>query len=376
MTVWDALVGQPNAVATVQRAVKDAQSMTHAWLFTGPPGSGRSVAARAFAAALQCEEGGCGTCHTCSTVRAGTHPDVTVIRTEKLSIGVEAVRDLVRRAAMSPSLRTWQILIVEDADRITEQGANALLKGIEEPARRTVWMLCTPTANDVLATIRSRCRQVSLVTPSTPSITAILTSEGIPEKKATFAAQVCLGHIGRARALATDPDVAARRKEVLGISSRLGTLGGCLSSAAWAVTSAQEEATAATKDIDAEETRQLRTALGVEKGRSTPRGAAGPLKDLEEQQALRVKRYTRDQLDSILVALTGYYRDVLMTQLGNTSTLVNTDFRTSIDKTAGESTPEATIRKLDAIAECGQALAGNVAPQLAFEAMLVSLRGT
>jgi DNA polymerase-3 subunit delta' len=274
---------------------------------------------------------------------------------------------------MSPTQRQWQIIIVEDADRITDQGANALLKGIEEPAKRTVWMLCTPTANDVLATIRSRCRQVSLVTPSPSSITTILEAEGIPSKKAHFAADVCQGHIGRARAIATDSEVAKRRKEILSIPSRLGTLGGCLEAAAWIVSTAQEQANAATKDIDAEENLQLRTALGVEKGKALPRGAATPLKDLEEQQGLRAKRYARDQLDSVLIALTSYYRDVLMVQTGNPSTVVNTDFRTAIEKTAHDSTPEATIRKIDAIADCGQALAGNVAPQLACEAMAVTL---
>ncbi|MCL1923235.1 MAG: DNA polymerase III subunit delta' [Propionibacteriaceae bacterium] len=373
MSVWDCLVGQPKVVATLSKAATDTQSMTHAWLFTGPPGSGRSVAARAFAAALQCDQGGCNTCHSCTTVLAGTHPDVTIIRTEKLSIGVDVVRDLVRKAVMSPTQRQWQIIIVEDADRITDQGANALLKGIEEPAKRTVWMLCTPTANDVLATIRSRCRQVSLVTPSPSSITTILEAEGIPSKKAHFAADVCQGHIGRARAIATDSEVAKRRKEILSIPSRLGTLGGCLEAAAWIVSTAQEQASAATKDIDAEENLQLRTALGVEKGKALPRGAATPLKDLEEQQGLRAKRYARDQLDSVLIALTSYYRDVLMVQTGNPSTVVNTDFRTAIEKTAHDSTPEATIRKIDAIADCGQALAGNVAPQLACEAMAVTL---
>ena len=298
---------------------------------------------------------------------------MTVVRTEKLSIGVEAIREFVRKAAMIPSLGKWQVIIVEDADRITDQGANALLKGIEEPSPRTVWMLCTPTANDVLATIRSRCRQVSLVTPSLAAITTLLESEGITTKKASFAAQVCHGHIGRARALATDTTVAARRKEILAIPSRLGNIGACLEAASWVVSTAQEEASAATKELDATETEQLRAALGIQAGKSIPRGAAGPLKDLEEQQGLRAKRFVRDRLDSVLVEFTGYYRDVLMIQTGNETKVVNTDIRPALTKTADTSTAESSIHHIDAIGECRQALRGNVLPQLAVEAMLVSL---
>src|SRR5690349_13888635 len=148
--------------------------MTHAWLFTGPPGSGRSNAALAFAAALQCEQGGCGTCHSCHSVEIGAHPDVNVTRTEKLSIGVDEVRELVRFSALSPAGQRWQIMVVEDADRLTEPAVNALLKAIEEPSERTVWLLCAPTVEDVLPTIRSRSRLVVLATPSAEDVAAFL----------------------------------------------------------------------------------------------------------------------------------------------------------------------------------------------------------
>ena len=115
--VWSDLVGQERAVEVLRRAVMgEKNSMTHAWLLTGPPGSGRSNAARAFAAALQCEQGGCGVCNACRTSLSGAHPDVTLLRTEQLSIGVDEVRDLVRCAAMSPTLGRHQVIVVEDAD--------------------------------------------------------------------------------------------------------------------------------------------------------------------------------------------------------------------------------------------------------------------
>ena len=373
MSVWDPLVGQAGVVATLTRAVgNDAHAMTHAWLFTGPPGSGRSVAARCFAAGLQCTEGGCGNCRTCVTVMAGTHPDVTLVRTEQLSIGVDEVRNLVRRAAMSPTLGRWQVLIVEDADRVTERGADALLKAIEEPAAKTVWMLCAPTGDDVVVTVRSRCRQVGLTTPKVKDVATLLQAEGIPSDKALFAARVSQGHIGRARATATDPEVARQRREILAIPAKLGNLGGCLEAAAWAVTSAQAAAATATAQLDANEKEKLAVALGLDSGR-TPRGATGQMKDLEEQQGLRAKRFVRDRLDSVLSELTSYYRDVLMVQTASGAELINTDFTEVITQAAAATTPESTIRRLDAIVECRQALATNVAPQLAFEALMVTL---
>ncbi|NMD46047.1 MAG: DNA polymerase III subunit delta', partial [Propionibacterium sp.] len=192
MTVWADLVGQDRVVEVLRRAVAgDAHAMTHAWLITGPPGSGRSNAARAFAAALQCERGGCGECSACRTSLSGAHPDVTLVRTEQLSIGVDEVRDLVRRAAMSPTLRRYQVIVVEDADRVTERGADALLKSIEEPATRTVWLLCAPTPDDVVVTIRSRCRRVELATPGPAAVAELLVRrDGVPADLAEFAARV------------------------------------------------------------------------------------------------------------------------------------------------------------------------------------------
>ena len=373
MSVWDSLVGQPTVVETLKRAVEgEPHAMTHAWLFTGPPGSGRSVAARDFAAGLECAQGGCGTCQSCRTVLAGTHPDVTIVRTEQLSIGVKEVRDLVRSAAMSPVLGRWQILIVEDADRVTERGADALLKAIEEPAEKTVWMLCAPTADDVVATVRSRCRQVNLATPTVDAVTSLLEAEGVPSNLARFSARVSQGHIGRARAMATNPEVAAHRKEILAIPTKLGNLGGCLQSAAWAVSTAQEEAATSTAKLDAQEKEQLAIVLGGNSGRA-PRGAAGMMKDLEEQQGLRAKRIVRDSLDSVLLELTSYFRDVLVVQTHAGAELVNSDFADQIKKAAAGSTPETTLKKIDAIQECHQAIMTNVAPQLAFEAMMVSI---
>lgn len=380
--VWTDLIGQDRVVETLQRAVRAAvadgnrHAMTHAWLLTGPPGSGRSNAARAFAAALQCPVGGCGECNTCATALSGAHPDVTLVRTEQLSIGVDEVRELVRRAAMSPTMGRYQVLVVEDADRITERGADALLKSIEEPGARTVWLLCAPTADDVVATVRSRCRLVELSTPSAAAIAELLQRrDGIAPDLAAFAARVAQGHIGRARALARNDAVRERRREILALPARLTSLGACLESVARLVEAATEEATQATAEMDARERTALSEALGFTTKGARPRNAQAALRDLEDQQKARAKRLQRDALDRVLTELTSFYRDVLSVQTGAAAPLINAELAETITDIAGRTSAEATVTRLDAILGCRTALETNVAPLLAMEALLLRLGG-
>ncbi|GAA1852198.1 DNA polymerase III subunit delta' [Microlunatus capsulatus] len=373
--VWADLVGQEGAAETLRRAVAgERHAMSHAWLFTGPPGSGRSNAARAFAAALQCPRGGCGECTQCRTALSGAHPDVTLVRTEMLSIGVDEVRDLVRRAAMSPTLGRRQVIVVEDADRVTERGADALLKSIEEPAPLTVWVLCAPTADDVVVTIRSRCRSLKLQTPSTDAVARLLeTRDGVEPELAAFVARVAQGHVGRARALARHEPARERRRQILQIPSQLGDLGACLRAAATLVEACAAEASAATAELDAKERAALEEALGFGTRGARPRQAASALKELEDQQKARAKRYQRDALDRALTELTGYYRDVLSVQTRSGAPLVNSDLEPAVNVLARRSTPESTLRRIDALLACRTALEGNVAPLLAVESTLVAL---
>jgi len=373
--VWAELVGQERAVAVLRRAVAgDRHAMTHAWLLTGPPGSGRSNAARAFAAALQCPRGGCGACETCRTALSGAHPDVTLVRTEQLSIGVDDVRELVRRAAMNPTLGRYQVLVVEDADRVTERGADALLKAIEEPASRTVWVLCAPTPDDVVLTIRSRCRRVELTTPSASAIARLLVErDGVPGERAAVAARLAQGHIGRARALARDDEAMRRRREVVSIPPRLTTLGACLQAAANLVDAATEEAAQTTGELDAREKAALSEALGLGTRGAKPRHAAAALRDLEDQQKARAKRLQRDALDRVLTELTAYHRDVLALQTGATDRLINAELAPDLEVLARRTRPEQTVARLDAILACREALETNVAPLLAMESLMISL---
>ena len=378
MTVFDELAGQEAVVAQLQAALDGG--MTHAWLFTGPPGSGRSVAARAFAAALLCEYGGCGVCPSCRQVRAGTHADLLLVRPEGLSYGVKQTRDLVLRAAGAPAGGRWHVVLFEDADRCTEQAANALLKSIEEPAPRTVWLLCAPSAEDLVPTIRSRCRVVSLRVPPSDAVARVLAErDGVDPERALAAARAAQGHIGRARRLATDPSAAARRTAVLTMPVRATSLGPALAAAAALVKTAEDEAKSVTEQLDEPEREALRQAFGegsTGKGvAKAMRGVAGAMKDLEDRQKSRATRVKRDTLDGALLELAAFYRDVLMVQYGADATieLANADRLEDLRRLAAASSPEATLRRIQAIMRCRERLTLNVAPLLAVEEMAISL---
>ncbi|WP_030782203.1 DNA polymerase III subunit delta' [Streptomyces sp. NRRL S-920] len=399
MSVWDDLVGQDRVSAQLSAAARDADAlvtavaadtpvpdssrMTHAWLFTGPPGSGRSTAARAFAAALQCTSPdralggvpGCGFCDGCHTSLVGTHADVEVVRTDLLSIGVKETRELVRRAQLSPAVGRWQVIVLEDADRLTEGAGNVLLKAVEEPAPRTVWLLCAPSLEDVLPTIRSRCRHLTLRTPPVDAVADVLVRrDGIAPDVAASVARATQGHIGRARRLATDPRARERRAAVLKLPLRVQEIGGCLKAAQELIDTATDDAKQVAEDVDTKETEEMKAALGGAQGSRMPRGTAGIMKELEDRQKRRKTRTQRDSLDLALIDLTGVYRDVLALQLGSRVAIANTEVQDMLERMALATSPESTLRRIEAIGACRTALDRNVAPLLAVEAMTVALR--
>ena len=382
MTVWDQVVGQPAVVAELQAAVADPAAMTHAWLFTGPPGSGRSVAARAFAAALQCPDGGDGTCHACRTVLAGTHADVNVIVPDGLSIGVAEARELVRVAGRSPSQGRWQMIIVEDADRMSEAAANAVLKMIEEPPPRTVVMLCAPSLHpdDVPVTIRSRCRVMGLRTPAVDAVAEVLVRrDGVDPALAAWSAGAAGGHVGRARRLARDEDARLARKAVLDVPLSLVSLAACLNAADDLVGAAQEETDAATGAMNGVETEALKASLGVGArgpGVAAASRGAGQLKELEKRQKSRATRIGRDSLDRALVDLAGLYRDALVLDSAPSEPLPlnHPDRRADAEELGRRIGAEGALRRIDAVLTCRKALEQNVKPQVAVEALTVALR--
>ncbi|MEU1414119.1 DNA polymerase III subunit delta' [Streptomyces sp. NPDC046994] len=399
MTVWDDLVGQEKVSEQLDAAARDADAlvtaaaadgplpeasrMTHAWLFTGPPGAGRSQAARAFAAALQCVSPdralggapGCGFCDGCHTALIGTHADVTTVAAVGAQILAADMRDTVRKSFTSPANGRWQVILVEDAERLNEKSANAVLKAVEEPAPRTVWLLCAPSLEDVLPTIRSRCRHLNLRTPSVEAVAdTLVRRDGIEPRIASAASRATQGHVDRARRLATDERARARRAEVLRLPLRIDDVGACLRAAQELVDAATEDSKELAEEIDVKETEELKAALGAVQGGRMPRGTAGVMKELEEKQKRRRTRTQRDSLDQALTDLTGFYRDVLALQFGSRVALANTDTEDALDRLARGSTPESTLRRIEAIAACRDALDRNVAPLLAVEAMTMALR--
>ncbi|MFF7990415.1 DNA polymerase III subunit delta' [Kitasatospora xanthocidica] len=401
MAVWDDLVGQERVVEQLTAAARaagatveagrgavpaegvNASLMTHAWLFTGPPGAGQVTAARSFAAALQCTSPdlalggtpGCGFCDGCHTVLAGSHADVKYVRTDGLSIGVGDMRELVLRASSYPTGGRWSVILVDAAHRLTEAAANALLKGVEEPSPRTVWLLCAPSVQDVLPTIRSRCRLLVLRTPAAEAVAdTLVRRDGVDPETARLAALAGQGDIERSRRLAVDEQARTRRTEVLRIPLEVGDIGGCLAAAQRLVDTAKADAEALAETQDARETDDLKAAYGAAEGSKAPRGMAGAVKELEKRQKSRATRTRRETLGVALLDLLGFYRDVLAIQLGSTGALANEDQRQALNRVAQAGPAEGTLRRIEAVLACRRALDRNVDPLLAVEAMTVALR--
>ena len=374
MSVWDDVVGQEVAVEPLVAAAADPAAMTHAWLITGPPGSGRSNAARAFAAALLCPQRGCGECNTCRTVLAGSHADVTILATERVSITIEEVRQLVSLAQRAPTVGSWRVIIIEDVDRMTERTANVLLKAIEEPPANTVWVLAAPSPQDVIVTIRSRCRVIGLRIPSVESVVELLANrDGIDPAVADAAARAAQCHIGRARHLATTPDAMTQRDELLRAVTSVRGVGDAVLAAAELIELAGDQATEQTEQRNAAERAELLRALGIE-GETVPPALRAQVRALEEDQKRRATRIQRDGLDRVMLDLISWYRDVLVVQLGAQVDLVNVAHADAIRATAAETSPATTLDRIDAIATARTRLAANVAPVLTVEAMAVALR--
>jgi DNA polymerase-3 subunit delta' len=381
MDVFSSLIDQSEVVHVLQEAVKSAhnkgdltQGMTHSWLFTGPPGSGRSNAAIAFAAALVCKNGGCSNCADCMATITNSHADVELIKTEGLSIKIDEIRELISRASWAPSVAAWRVVVIEDADRLTDSAANALLKVIEEPGLRTVWLLCAPTLTDVLPTIRSRCRHLSLRTPSSKAITKLLIErDSIDPATAEFVAKASGGHIGRARRLATDTNAKENRKNIMKLPFALKDIASAFKAAQQLVEAAKADALADSEAKDELEISKLKEAWGAS-GSKLAAGGSKAVKELEKEQKSRSTRMVRDYLDRALLDLSTLYRDVLLVQSGSNDSLINEDLKSEISKLASTEVPARTLKKIEAILKTRSNLAQNAAPLLLIEALMCELR--
>ncbi|MEZ7897482.1 MAG: DNA polymerase III subunit delta' [Flaviflexus sp.] len=381
MSVFDDLAGQEAAISVLTRAATAARTggtgMTHSWLLTGPPGSGRSNAAKAFAAALECtgETVGCGECQGCRTVMSDSHPDVEVLSTEATTISVASVRELVSRAQAMPTVGAWRVMIIKEADRMVERTTNVLLKAIEEPPPRTVWILCTPSPRDVLTTIRSRCRGLNLVIPAAEKVAELLVRrDGVDPETALVAARAAQSHVGAARALARDPKVGERRKENLRAVHGIRSTGAAVLAASDLIDRAKAQAEEQGEDRGEREAKELRHTLGLGPDEPIPPKLKSQFKALETEQKKRETRQLRDATDRSLIDLLAFYRDVLTVQLEAGTDLVNPDFESEIRDIAGSVSAEKTISIMDEISLARERIGANVAPQLAVEAMMVATR--
>ncbi len=385
---WSDVIGQDDAIATLQAAVVDAEkitrgepgpAMTHAWLITGPPGSGRSLAATTFAAALVCVEGGCGQCQACRTAALGGHPDVHVETPEGTEILLDQVRPLIQMAAQAPMSSQWRVIVIEDADRLNDRAANHLLKSLEEPTPHTVWLLCAPSRNDVLPTIVSRTRHVGLRTPSTEDITRMVIEEcAVDETTARFCARASQGHIGRARALATDPATRERRQQCLRAPLHLRDLPSCVNVAGEVFEAASAVADARADRLDAREDELLKSrfyAEGVTRlSGPMKRAHDAEAKELAKDQKRRRRRLVVDEVDRVLIDMIGLFRDVLLVQTDASIALINEELRSQVEQMAAASSPEQTVRRLEALEHERTVLLAGGSPRTVVEAAMVLIK--
>jgi len=384
MAVWDELTGQADAIAIVEAAASASavggsgdSSMTHSWLITGPPGSGRSNLAYAFATALLSTGDPEQDAATARQVAARTHPDLGVLSTDRVIISIEEVRQLVATSQFSPSVGRYRVMIIEDADRMAERTSNVLLKALEEPPPRTVWILCAPSEADLIPTIRSRVRSVRLRVPDVAEVASLLERrDGVDAEIALRAAREAQSHIGMAHRLATNADARQRRERTLDLALSIHSVSSAMLAAAALVDLAKADAVAITEERDAQERDAALRSLGIEPGGTIPPALRSQLRTLDDDQKRRATRSLRDGIDRIMVDLLSLYRDILLDQLGAPGEPINLAIVDRVRAAASSSTPVETLATMDAITTARERIESNVPPSLALEAMLVTaIRG-
>lgn len=372
--LWDDLVGHDAVIAQMRAAAASPDTLAQSWLITGPAGSGRSLVARAFAADLL----GAGEDADVvdRQVRGLTHPDLTVLATDRVLIPIDEVRELVETSYRSPVASSWRIIIIEDSDRMAERTSNVLLKALEEPAARTIWILCAPSEADVIPTIRSRVHSVRLGVPPIADIAAMLVArDGVDTAIAEQSARHAQSHIGMARRLATTPEARERRARSLSLVLGIRAVSEAVNAAAEIVALATDDAKAYTEARDESERAEFLQSLGLAPGEAVPIGLRPQVKNLEENQKRRATRSLRDGVDRVLTDLESLYRDILVLALGGAVPLTNPEFDDGIAAWLTHHDAAHAVRILDAIDVARGRIERNVTPLLSLEALFVEASG-
>lgn len=371
---WGGVFGQNQALETMQAAARNPELLAHAWLLTGPAGSGRSTLAYAFAAELISQ----GEPQIYEQVIARNHPDLSVLRSEQVTIRIEEIRKLVERSYLGPAVGPYRVIVIEDADRMPQRSSNVLLKALEEPPPQTIWVLCAPSEADLLPTIRSRTRVVRLNEPEVAEVSALLQARfKVSAEEAESAARLAQRHIGMAQRLLSDQSARERRdatvKTVLGVKS----VPAAVRAGATLLELAQDDAKILTAQREEQERAQLLATLGATGLKTLPPAVRQQLSQLEEEQKRRATRSLRDAIDRILSDCESLFRDILMLQLERGEALINQEYRAELSELAKAKTPDWALAVLDAISSTRKNMSRNVAALLALESLMLTVaRGT
>ncbi len=374
--VFRDVVSQPEAISTLLSEIShEGRDIHHAWLFTGPPGSGRSQLALAFAAALLCADGGCGDCNSCQMIQSRSHPDVQVLNTERVLISIDEVTEFIEKSIQMPAIGKFRIMVIEDADRMSERTSNLLLKSLEEPPKGTIWMICAPSEADLLPTIRSRVRRVQLKVPTVDAVAQLLVEKyGIATELAHNSASQAQSHVGMARRLATNAGARDRRTQALKAVLSITDIPSAMYVSETLAKLAESDGAQLTAEQDETERKELLLSLGVSEESKLNPSSRAQLRRLEESQKRRATRSKRDGLDRILIDLMGLYRDVLAVQLGTGGPLINVDLVKEITKLANESTQAQSIHNIEQIEKTRYRMDRNVKDNYLLDSLAVSFR--
>jgi DNA polymerase-3 subunit delta' len=373
--VFRDVVSQPEAVDQLLGAIQNESEVHHAWLFTGPPGSGRSQLALAFAASLLCSEGGCGSCNSCQMIQSKNHPDVQVLNTDRVLISIDEVTEFIEKSIQMPAIGKYRIMVIEDADRMSERTSNLLLKSLEEPPKGTIWMICAPSEADLLPTIRSRVRRVQLKVPTVEAVAQLLVEKyGIGVELAQQSAAQAQSHVGMARRLASNAGARDRRSQALKAVLSITDIPSAMSVSEVLAKLAESDGAQLTAEQDEAERKELFLSLGVSEESKLNPSSRAQLRRLEESQKRRATRSKRDGLDRILIDLMGLYRDVLTVQLGAGEPLINVDLVQEITKLANESTQAQSIHNIEEIEKVRYRMERNVRDTYLLDSLAVSFR--